>query len=351
MGRLEVVPGPSASPDAVADRIRHTFGIANFSLARRVPIDLDDIAAAVLRDLGDRTCEAFRVSARRADKRYPLSSPQIEREVGGRIKAARGWHVDLEKPEIDVRLEFLSNEAFYFFDKQPAPAACRQVRGPGRVPALGRHRFAGGGVADDEARLHRHLRPLPQLSNPVARVDRKGAFAGHAADALAAAFAALSGAVRRDPAAGAVDGAGAVARGGLPSPDAAHCRAHREDASRAGARDRRRGGSGGVADAREPCRGGQVATLPLFRPLIGMDKEEIMAQAQVLGSYPISIIPDQDCCTLFTPRNPATRARFDDVEAGESGLVHRRTCRNRGPHRGGRGLRLSHRGSDGRIGA
>jgi thiamine biosynthesis protein ThiI len=66
---------------------------------------------------------------------------------------------------------------------------------------------------------------------------------------------------------------------------------------------------------------GKVATIPLFRPLIGMDKDEIMAQAQILGSYPISIIPDQDCCTLFTPRNPATRARFDETEAGESALA------------------------------
>ena len=52
---------------------------------------------------------------------------------------------------------------------------------------------------------------------------------------------------------------------------------------------------------------GAVATLPLFRPLIGMDKDEIIAEAQRLGTYPISIIPDQDCCTLFTPRIPLTR--------------------------------------------
>ena len=53
-----------------------------------------------------------------------------------------------------------------------------------------------------------------------------------------------------------------------------------------------------------------VATLPVFRPLIGMDKDEIMAAAAALGTYSISIVPDQDCCTLFTPRNPATRARL-----------------------------------------
>jgi hypothetical protein len=51
-----------------------------------------------------------------------------------------------------------------------------------------------------------------------------------------------------------------------------------------------------------------------------MDKEEITAEATKIGSYPISIIPDQDCCTLFTPRNPATRARLADVEAAEQAL-------------------------------
>jgi thiamine biosynthesis protein ThiI len=63
-----------------------------------------------------------------------------------------------------------------------------------------------------------------------------------------------------------------------------------------------------------------VVRLPVLRPLIGMDKEEITAEAQRLGTYPISIIPDQDCCTLFTPRHPATRAREEDVERAEASL-------------------------------
>ena len=58
----------------------------------------------------------------------------------------------------------------------------------------------------------------------------------------------------------------------------------------------------------------------MLRPLIGMDKEEITAEAQRLGTYPISIIPDQDCCTLFTPKHPSTRARRGDVERAESAL-------------------------------
>jgi thiamine biosynthesis protein ThiI len=64
----------------------------------------------------------------------------------------------------------------------------------------------------------------------------------------------------------------------------------------------------------------EVVSLPVLRPLIGMDKEEITAEAQRLGTYPISIIPDQDCCTLFTPKHPATKARPREVEQAEATL-------------------------------
>ncbi len=63
-----------------------------------------------------------------------------------------------------------------------------------------------------------------------------------------------------------------------------------------------------------------ATTLPVLRPLIGMDKEEITAEAARLGTYPISIVPDEDCCTLFTPRHPVTRARAAEIEAAERTL-------------------------------
>ncbi|MGH9370519.1 MAG: tRNA uracil 4-sulfurtransferase ThiI, partial [Vicinamibacterales bacterium] len=67
----------------------------------------------------------------------------------------------------------------------------------------------------------------------------------------------------------------------------------------------------------------EVVELPVLRPLIGMDKEEITAEAQRLGTYPISIIPDQDCCTLFTPKHPSTKARQREVELAEASLPMR----------------------------
>jgi thiamine biosynthesis protein ThiI len=64
----------------------------------------------------------------------------------------------------------------------------------------------------------------------------------------------------------------------------------------------------------------QAVSLPILRPLIGSDKEEIVQQARALGSYDISILPDQDCCSLFVPRHPATTSRLDEVERAEAGL-------------------------------
>jgi thiamine biosynthesis protein ThiI len=63
-----------------------------------------------------------------------------------------------------------------------------------------------------------------------------------------------------------------------------------------------------------------ATTLPILRPLVGMDKDEIVAEAEKIGTYPISIVPDQDCCQLFTPRHPATRSRLAEVEAAETSL-------------------------------
>jgi thiamine biosynthesis protein ThiI len=68
------------------------------------------------------------------------------------------------------------------------------------------------------------------------------------------------------------------------------------------------------------ARIGEVAELPLLRPLIGMDKLEITAEAERLGTYEISIEPDADCCTLFVPKHPATRVGVDEVRAAEARL-------------------------------
>ena len=136
MGRIEVVLDGEADWPRVRERLARVFGVANFAKAGRAPLDVDAIAGAILADLDERIRPGtFRVSARRADKRFPLTSPQIEREVGGRIKEAKGWTVDLDDPEFTIHVEALTNDAFYYFGKELG-AGGMPVGVSGRVACL-----------------------------------------------------------------------------------------------------------------------------------------------------------------------------------------------------------------------
>jgi thiamine biosynthesis protein ThiI len=117
MGRIELVLGREAAVPEVRERLRHVFGLANFSLATRVAPEYAAIEAAVLRDLPAAAPASFRVRVRRADKRFPLRSPDIERALGARIAEARGWAVDLDHSALTIGVEIVPGEAFYYFGK------------------------------------------------------------------------------------------------------------------------------------------------------------------------------------------------------------------------------------------
>ena len=343
MGRVEVVLGPDALPGEVSERISRVFGIANFSYAGSTPLeygrsertgptadlsertgpteDLEAIAKAILEDLGDRTCTSFRVSARRADKRFPMTSPQIEREVGGRIKEARGWTVNLDEPDLVIYVELLTNRAFYFFGKE---------RGAGGLPTgtAGRVVCLLSGGIDSPVAAHRmmkrgctvtfvHFHSYPILSRASQEKARELATLLTRWQQRSRVYLVAFGEIQQQVV--------------LAVPGPMRVVVYRRLMMRiAEAIARTRGAQALVTGevvgqvASQTLENlaviGSVATLPIFRPLIGMDKEEITAEAIRLGTYPISIVPDQDCCTLFTPRNPLTRARLDEIQAAEQGL-------------------------------
>jgi thiamine biosynthesis protein ThiI len=321
MGRIEVVLGPRAQRGEVGERLTRTFGIANFSYAARTSPDIERLSAAILADLADRECDSFRVSARRADKRFPLTSPQIEREVGGRIKTARGWRVDLDHPGLVIHVELLTNEAFYFFGKE---------RGPGGLPTgtAGRVVSLLSGGIDSPVAAHRmmkrgcavtfvHFHSYPILSRASQEKARELVRLLTRWQQRSRLYLVAFGEIQQQVVL-AVPG---------PMRVVVYRRLMLRIAERI-ARLRRAQAlvTGDVVGqvASQTLENlavvGSVASLPLFRPLIGMDKDEITAEAQRLGSYPISIIEDQDCCTLFTPRNPQTRARLADIERAEAAL-------------------------------
>jgi tRNA uracil 4-sulfurtransferase len=321
MGRIEVTLGPDADYKGIAERLAHAFGVANFSRAGRAPLDVDGMAAAILADLGDRQPSSFRVAARRADKRFPLTSPQIEREVGGRIKDARGWHVDLEHPALTIHLDVLTRDAFYFFGKDPGPGGL-PTGVSGRVMCL----LSGG------------------IDSPVAayRMMRRGCSVGlvhfhsypilsRASQEKAREIAALLARYQMRSTLHLVPFGELQQQVVLAVPGPLRVVIYRRLMMRIAERLAERGRAKGLVTGdvvgqvasqtlENIAAVSRVVSMPVFRPLIGMDKEEITAQAQRLGTYPISIIPDQDCCTLFTPRHPVTKARSGDVERAEAAL-------------------------------
>jgi thiamine biosynthesis protein ThiI len=321
MGRIEVVLGPHAEWPVVQGRLERVFGVGNFARAGRAPLDVDAIAGEILEDLGDTRVDTFRVSARRADKRFPLTSPQIEREVGGRIKEARGWTVNLGAPQLTIHVEALSDEAFYYFGKNKG-AGGLPVGASGRIVCL-----LSGGIDSPVAawRMMRrgcrvlfvHFHSYPVLSKASQEKVRE--------------LVELLTRYQYDSRLWLVPFADVQQQVILTVPPPLRVVIYRrlmmriaEDVAR---RHRARAlvtgevvGQVASQTLENMNRINEVVQLPVLRPLVGMDKEEITGEAQRLGTYPISIIPDQDCCTLFTPRHPATAARRYDVERAEATL-------------------------------
>ena len=108
MGRIKLQHASDADWPEVRERLSRVPGVANFLRAAPAACDFDAIAETVLAELDGVEADSFRVTARRADKRFPMTSPQIERNLGGRIKAAKGWRVDLDRPALTVRVEVLA---------------------------------------------------------------------------------------------------------------------------------------------------------------------------------------------------------------------------------------------------
>jgi thiamine biosynthesis protein ThiI len=321
MGRIELVLGPETTWEQARDRVSLVFGIGNFSRAGRARLDMDAIAAEILGDLGPENPASFRVSARRADKRFPLSSPQIEREVGGRIKEARNWLVNLGDPELTIQVEALTHEAFYSFGK---------VRGPGGLPVGASGRVAcllSGGIDSPVAawRMMRrgcrvlfvHFHSYPILSRASQEKARELARLLTRFQFQSRLFLVPFGEIQQ--------------RVVLAVPPPLRVVVYRRLMMRIAERIARMHRAQGLVTGdvvgqvasqtlENMATIGSVVTLPVLRPLVGMDKEEITAEAQRLGTYPISIIPDQDCCTLFTPKHPATRAKPHEVERAEAEL-------------------------------
>jgi thiamine biosynthesis protein ThiI len=308
-------------PEAVRDRVASVCGVANYALAWRVTSTPEAMRAVIGRLVEGRRFESFRISARRAFKSYPLTSVELNRELGAFVLERTGARVDLRSPALTINVEVLPDETFVYLDREPG-AGGLPVGASGTVAAL-----LSGGIDSPVAAwrlmkrgcrvvfVHFHSVPyLPATSQAKARelVERLTEWQYRSRLALVP-----FGEIQREVV--------------LAVPPPARVVVYRRLMIRIAEAIARAEGAtalvtgeslGQVASQtlENLCRVDEVATVPVLRPLIGMDKLEIIEEARRLRTFEISIEPDADCCTLFVPPHPSTRVGAEAVRALEAGL-------------------------------
>jgi thiamine biosynthesis protein ThiI len=320
-GRILLDLDGHPEPEAVRDRVARVFGVASCALAYRAPSTLEAMKALIGELVAGREFASFRISARRAFKTYPLSSVEINRALGAFVLERVSTRVDLTNPAFTIHVEVLPAETFVYLDRVAGPGGL-PVGASGTVAAL-----LSGGIDSPVAAwrmmkrgcrvlfVHFHSVPyLPPTSQEKARalVERLTAWQ-YRSDLFLVPF----GEIQREVV--------------LTVPPPARVVVYRRLMVRIAEALARRTGAlalatgeslGQVASQtlQNIARIDEVARMPILRPLIGMDKLEIIEQARQLGTFETSIEPDADCCTLFVPRHPATRMTEDEIRAVEAKL-------------------------------
>jgi thiamine biosynthesis protein ThiI len=320
-GRIVVDLEGHPAPETARDRVARVFGVASVTLAYRAPSTLDAMKALLERMLEGRSFASFRITARRAFKTYPMTSVELNRALGAFVLERVQSRVDLEHAEQEIGVEVLPAETYISLDRTEGPGGL-PVGTAGTVAAL-----LSGGIDSPVAAwrmmkrgcrvvfVHFHSVPyLPATSQAKARALVERLTAWQYASRL---YLVPFGEIQREVV--------------LSVPPPLRVVVYRRLMVRIAEALARRVGALALATGESL---GQVASqtleniaaideaagLPVLRPLIGMDKLEITAEAQRIGTFEISIEPDADCCTLFTPRHPATRAGIDEIRAAEGRL-------------------------------
>ena len=300
------------------------FGIAGLSLARPCEKDKDAILACARDFLDDqlRTARTFKVETKRADKSFPMTSIQLSQYVGGELhEAYDNLEVDVHHPELTVYIEVRDYAAYVHAQPQPG-AGGLPVGINGRAVSL----LSGGidspvaswmiakrGVALEMVHFFSYPYTSPEAKEKVLELARLltaycGAMLVHIVP-----FTEIQEEIRRR------------------CPEEYFTLIMRRFMMRIAEAIARKANAGALVTGESL---GQVASqtmlalgvtedvtsLPVLRPLIGMDKVEIIRMSREIGVFDTSILPYEDCCTVFTPRHPATRPRLEDVRQAEAAL-------------------------------
>ena len=316
--------GEGCDVEGAYEALKHVFGIVGLSLARPCGKDKDAILACAKEFLDDqlRAARTFKVETKRADKTFPMTSIQLSQYVGGELhEAYDNLEVDVHHPELTVYVEVRDYAAYVHTQPQPG-AGGLPVGINGRAVSL----LSGGidspvaswmiakrGVALDMVHFFSYPYTSLEAKEKVLELARlltpwTGRLTVHVVP-----FTAIQEELRRK------------------CPEELFTVLMRRFMMRIAEAVAQRCGAGAIVTGE--CLG-QVAsqtmeamrattavtTLPILRPVVGMDKEEIVRIARKINTFETSILPYEDCCTVFTPRHPKTRPHVEEVREMEQAL-------------------------------
>jgi thiamine biosynthesis protein ThiI len=329
-GRLAIDMPEDASLDeigAIVFRLQKVFGVANFTVAREVPADIETIKISLAEMVNATRFESFKIDTRRGTKEFPLNSQELNELLGAYVVELTGARVRMENPDAVFSVEIASGRAFLSVEKiqgagglpsgtggkvlclisgglDSPVAAWRMMRRGCRVQYIHFHSFPHT-TAESQDKVRNILRVLSryQLESilymvPFAEVQRE--IVAYAPPPLRVVLyrrfmlRIAETVAEREKAAAIVNG---DSLGQVASQTLENIRTI-----------------------------SAVTAVPIFRPLIGDDKEDIMRVARAIGTYEISIQADQDCCSLFVPKHPETMSRIEQAERAEEQLDVSKLC-------------------------
>lgn len=307
---------------AIVERLRKVFGLHSLSIAVKVATDYENIFAAAV-DCAP-TEGTFRVNVKRADKKLSMNSMQIAIEAGARILRAKpGLSVDLHDPEAVVNIDIRENGYTYIFGESVACAGGMPVGTAGRGMLLLSGGFdspvAGWRMAKRGVKVyavHYHSYPHTSLQAREKVVDLAKKLTPWCGDITlyVVPFTHIQEEIHRrcNP-----DFMITVMRRvmvriaeRLAIKEGCGCLITGESLGQVASQTME-----SITSTEDAVEG-----LPVFRPLIAMDKTEIMEQAEYIDTYDISKQPFEDCCTVFLPRNPVIHPKLDEARAEEGKL-------------------------------
>lgn len=308
-------------PKPVIEKTKHVFGISSFSLAIKVPNELPEIKEAALHTLKKRgNVRTFKVNVRRVDKRFPHTSLEMNQILGGHLlKNTEGFTVDVHQPDMEVKVEIRPDGTYITSEKIPG-AGGLPVGTAGKSLLL-----LSGGIDSPVAgylamkrgveleAIHFHSPPYTseRAKQKVLDLAKKLTEYGKSIRVHIVPFTKLQQEIFREM----------PESYGMTIMRRMMFRIAEEVCEREGILSLATGESLGqvASQTMESMHTiNEVTNYPVLRPLIAMDKTEVIEISRNIGTYDISILPYEDCCTIFVPKSPKTRPRRDKVNELES---------------------------------